>query len=38
MMHKIRSGMGKKDDKYTLEASVELDDGYFEITAQSLSG
>ena len=35
LMHKIRSGMGKRDDKYTLEGSVELDEGYFEITAPS---
>jgi len=34
-MHKIRSRIGKRDDKYTLEGSVELDEGYFEITAPS---
>lgn len=33
LMHKIRYGMGKRDEKYTLEGSVELDEGYFEITA-----
>jgi hypothetical protein len=34
-MHKIKSGIGKRDDKYTLEGSVELDEGYFEIAAPS---
>jgi len=28
MMHKIRSAMGQRDDKYTLEGMVELDEGY----------
>lgn len=31
MMHKIRVGMGKRDDKYTLNGGIELDEGYFEI-------
>ena len=31
MMHKIRSGMGKRDEKYILEGIVELDEGHFEI-------
>jgi hypothetical protein len=31
MMHKVRSGMGKRDEKYTLEGIVELDEGHFEI-------
>lgn len=30
LMHKIRSGMGKRDDLYTLDGIVELDEGYFE--------
>jgi len=30
LMHKIRSGMGKRDDLYTLDGVVELDEGYFE--------
>lgn len=30
LMHKIRSGMGKRDDLYTLDGMVELDEGYFE--------
>jgi len=29
-MHKIRAGMGKRDDKYVLIGGVELDEGYFE--------
>lgn len=33
LMHKIRSGMGKRDDLYNLEGSIELDEGYFEKTA-----
>ncbi len=35
MMHKIRSGMGKRDEKYTLEGIVELDEGYFEIATSN---
>lgn len=30
MMHKIRSSMGKRDALYTLEGSIEFDEGYFE--------
>lgn len=30
LMHKIRSAMGKRDDLYTLEGSVEFDEGHFE--------
>ena len=29
MLHKIRSGMGQRDDLYKLEGMVEFDDGYF---------
>ncbi len=35
MMHKIRSGMGKRDEKYILEGIVELDEGYFEIATSN---
>lgn len=35
MMHKIRSAMGKRDDKYTLVGSIELDEGYFEVATPS---
>lgn len=30
MLHKIRSVMGLRDDEYTLENEVELDEGFFE--------
>ena len=29
MMHKLRSVMGKRDDKYTLKGNIELDEGFF---------
>lgn len=35
MMHEIRSSMGKRDGKHTLEGSIELDEGYFEIATSS---
>ena len=31
MMQKIRSSMGKRDNKYQLEGAIELDDAFFEI-------
>lgn len=30
MMHKIRSVMGLRDDKYLLKGGIEIDEGYFE--------
>lgn len=30
LMHKIRSGMGKRDNLYQLNGSIEFDEGYFE--------
>ena len=30
LMHKIRAGMGKRDNLYQLSGSVEFDEGYFE--------
>jgi hypothetical protein len=30
LMHKIRTGMGKRDSLYQLNGSVEFDEGYFE--------
>lgn len=30
MLHKIRSVMGLRDDEYTLDTQIELDDGFFE--------
>jgi len=35
LMHKIRNGMGKRDDRYSLEGTLELDEGYFEVVNQS---
>jgi transposase-like protein len=35
LMHKIRSGMGKRDCKYVLEGTIELDEGYFEVATPS---
>ena len=29
MIHKLRSVMGKRDDKYTLTGNIELDEGFF---------
>jgi len=29
MMHKLRSVMGKRDDKYTLNGNIEIDEGFF---------
>lgn len=38
LMHKIRSGMGKRDSLYQLSGSVEFDEGYFEqATAEGIS-
>lgn len=28
-MHKLRSVLGKRDDKYTLKGCIELDEGFF---------
>lgn len=30
MMHKIRISMGNRDDSYTLESYIEMDEGFFE--------
>src|SRR5678810_918257 len=30
MMHKIRISMGHRDDKYTLDGYIEMDEGFFE--------
>ena len=30
MLHKIRSVMGLRDDEYSLDNEIELDDGFFE--------
>lgn len=33
MVHKLRGAMGKRDDRYTLEGMIEMDEGYFTIGA-----
>jgi len=33
MVHKLRKAMGKRDDRYTLEGMIEMDEGYFSISA-----
>src|SRR5690606_2554157 len=33
MGHKIRKAMGNRDDRYTLEGMIEMDEGYFTIEA-----
>lgn len=33
MIHKLRKAMGKRDDRYTLEGMIEMDEGYFTIEA-----
>jgi hypothetical protein len=33
MVHKLRKAMGDRDDRYTLEGIIEIDEGYFTIEA-----
>ena len=33
MIHKLRRAMGNRDDRYTLEGMIEMDEGYFTIGA-----
>jgi hypothetical protein len=33
MVHKLRKAMGTRDDRYTLEGMIEMDEGYFTIEA-----
>jgi hypothetical protein len=33
MAHKLRKAMGDRDDRYTLEGMIEMDEGYFTIEA-----
>ena len=35
MVHKLRSAMGQRDDRYTLEGMIEMDEGYFTIEASA---
>jgi transposase-like protein len=36
MMHKIRKAMGKRDEKYTLEGMIEMDEGYFTVESTEI--
>ena len=33
MVHRLRKAMGERDDRYTLEGMIEMDEGYFTIEA-----
>lgn len=33
MVHKLRKAMGQREDRYTLEGMIEMDEGYFTIEA-----
>jgi len=33
MVHKLRKAMGQRDERYTLEGMIEMDEGYFTIEA-----
>lgn len=33
MVHKLRDAMGQRDERYTLEGMIEMDEGYFTIEA-----
>ena len=35
MVHKLRKAMGNRDDRYTLEGMIEMDEGYFTIEASA---
>jgi len=36
MVHKIRKAMGNRDDKYTLEGMIEMDEGYFKVASSEI--
>lgn len=36
MVHKLRKAMGKRDDRYTLEGMIEMDEGYFTVESSEL--
>jgi hypothetical protein len=36
MMHKLRKAMGKRDDQYTLEGMIEMDEGYFTVESTEI--
>ena len=33
MVHKLRKAMGNRDDRYTIEGMIEMDEGYFTVEA-----
>lgn len=36
MVHKLRKAMGKRDDRYTLEGMIEMDEGYFTVASTDI--
>lgn len=36
MVHKLRKAMGKRDDRYTLEGMIEMDEGYFTVESTEM--
>ena len=36
MMHKLRKAMGKRDEQYTLEGMIEMDEGYFTVESTEI--
>jgi len=36
MVHKLRKAMGNRDDRYTLEGMIEMDEGYFTVESSDL--
>jgi hypothetical protein len=36
MMHKLQKAMGKRDDQYTLEGMIEMDEGYFTVESTEI--
>jgi hypothetical protein len=37
MVHKFHKAMGNRDDRYTLEGMMEMDEGYFTLEASKLA-
>lgn len=36
MVHKLRKAMGNRDEKYTLEGMIEMDEGYFTVASSEI--
>jgi len=36
MVHKLRKAMGKRDERYTLEGMIEMDEGYFTVETSEI--